>query len=131
MSGSGHSSLLPRARPDTPRACVRTVLIVVFDGVQSLDVTGTLQAIAAERHPALHDGQRYGASEGVAGGRKWAPWHLSFRHPVGAEVRARRCRNRNRRSRRYIPPAEATLVNLIYSLISAVAPSAGQKHSTQ
>src|SRR5580658_7222178 len=42
----GFSSLLPRAGPARLRP-VRTVLIVLFDGVQSLDVTGPLEVFAA------------------------------------------------------------------------------------
>ena len=44
MAGKvGYSSLLSSQRA-TRLGCVRTVLIVVFDGVQSLDVTGPLEA---------------------------------------------------------------------------------------
>jgi transcriptional regulator GlxA family with amidase domain len=44
MAGKvGYSSLLSR-RGATRLGCVRTVLIVVFDGVQSLDLTGPLEA---------------------------------------------------------------------------------------
>jgi transcriptional regulator GlxA family with amidase domain len=44
----GFSSLLPRRAP-ARLGRVRTVLIVLFDGVQSLDVTGPLEVFAAAR----------------------------------------------------------------------------------
>jgi transcriptional regulator GlxA family with amidase domain len=50
----GFSSLLPWARP-ARLGRVRTVLIVLFDGVQSLDVTGPLEVFAGARdHEGKH-----------------------------------------------------------------------------